>query len=384
MIRLRSVTLREITLPLREPFVISSGVQDLRRILLLELVDVDGPTAWSECVAQELPNYSSETIDTAWHALTQWLIPLVLDRRITPENVFDLLEEDIRGHQMAKGALEMGIWALQAEKEGVSLAALLDRHSASLDDGDELRTQVPVGISIGIQPSPQALIEKVRTCMAEGYQKIKTKIRPGADLDYLRAVREAYGDELPLAADANAAYRLSSDLDALRAIDELNLIMLEQPLQHDDLVRHAALQKELATPICLDESITSLERAEDMIHLASGRIINVKPGRVGGFTASLAIHDLCADNDLPVWCGGMLESGVGRAHNVALASLPNFRFPGDLSPSRRYWERDIVSPEWTMTSDGRVDVPLEKTGLGVEVDVDRIAGLTKRMEQITA
>ncbi len=372
MIRIDRVILREIRLPLREPFVISSGVQDLRRILLLEVHDYAGHVGWSECVAPEHPNYSPETIDTAWYALREWLIPLARGAELDhPEAVRQHLDESVRGHQMAKAALEMAAWHLEALRRGTSLARLLGG----------TRSRVPVGISVGIQSDPDRLVEKIAAYREEGYRKIKLKIKPQADRAFLRAVRDAFGDELPLAADANAAYRLS-DLDHLRSLDEFGLMMLEQPLQHDDLIRHARLQAELRTPICLDESITSLERAEDMLELGSGRIVNVKPGRVGGLGASKAIHDLCASKDLAVWCGGMLESGIGRAYNVALASLPNFTIPGDISPSRRYWEEDVVKPEWTMTADGFVEVPMDRPGLGVTVDVDRINQLTVRREAL--
>jgi O-succinylbenzoate synthase len=217
--------------------------------------------------------------------------------------------------------------------------------------------------------------------VSSGYRKVKLKIQPGADVEYVRAVRSAVGPEISLMVDANSAYTLD-DATLLAQLDDFALLMIEQPLGHDDLVRHAALQRRLATPICLDESITSVERAEDMIALGSGRIVNIKPGRVGGFTQSLAIHDLCMRAGVPVWCGGMLESGVGRGYNVALASLPNFTLPGDLSPSRRYWERDLVEPEWTMDSEGTVGVPSDRGGIGVEVDVERIEWLTIRREML--
>ncbi|MFL5580178.1 MAG: o-succinylbenzoate synthase, partial [Gemmatimonadaceae bacterium] len=228
---------------------------------------------------------------------------------------------------------------------------------------------------------PALLVERARAAVAEGYRKIKVKIRPGQDVEYVRAVREALGDGVGLMADANSAYTLG-DAARLAELDPLGLIMLEQPLGDDDLVQHAALQRRLSTPICLDESITGADRAADMIALDSGRIVNVKPGRVGGFAQSIAIHDLCARSGVPVWCGGMLESGVGRAHNVALASLPNFTKPGDVSPSARYWERDVVTPEWTMDAEGWVRVPLDRPGIGVTVDRDRVDDLTVRTTEL--
>ena len=367
MIELTSITLREIRLPLREPFRISSGMVSERRIALLELSDADGASAWSECVAGETPNYSPETIDTAWLAITEWLAPRVIGRAIgSPGDAFPLLDRDIRGHLMAKAALEMGCWGLESTKLGMPLSTLLGG----------TRREIDVGISLGIQQSPEALAARVTAALAEGYRKVKIKIMPGSDVEFVRAARQAAGPQAPLMADANNAYTLD-DADHLSQLDDLDLMMIEQPLAWDDIVRHAELQRRMQTPICLDESITSLDRARDMVTLGAGRIVNIKPGRVGGIAASIAIHDYCASKGIPVWCGGMLESGVGRAYNVALASLSNFVKPGDVSPSSRYWEHDIVTPEWTMTGHGTMVVP-EGSGLGVDVDRDRIEDLTVR------
>lgn len=361
------IELREIRLPLKEPFRISSGSVSERRILLLELHHANGATAWSECVAGEQPNYSPETIDTAWLMISDWLAPRVIGRPFDhARDVYGVLQQDVRGHEMAKAAIEMGAWVLHAELLQLPLARLLGGTQRS----------VPVGISLGIQDSPAALVDRARAAAAAGYRKIKLKIQPGADIEYVRAVRAALPDA-HLMADANNAYTLA-DIDVLLQLDEFRLMMIEQPLEREDLVRHGILQARLQTPICLDESITSPERAEDMIALRSGRIINIKPGRVGGFASSITIHDLARRHEIPVWCGGMLESGIGRACNVALASLPNFTLPGDLSPSARYWERDVVEPEWTMSADGYVDVPFDAPGLGVAVDRDRIDNLTVR------
>lgn len=370
MLRLEKIELREIRLALKEPFEISSGVVVERRILLVQLQDTDGVQGWGECVAGEYPNYSPETIDTAWLALRQWIAPRVLSHEFGgPEDLFPALERDFRGHNMAKAAVEMAVWELEAQRRGVSLARLLGG----------VRNKIEVGISIGIQKRPEDLVARAQRYLDQGYRKVKIKIKPGADLEFLGAVRQALGPQAPLMADANSAYTLA-DTDLLAQLDALGLMMIEQPLAWDDLVRHAALQKRLRTPICLDESITSVDRAEDMITLGSGHIVNIKPGRVGGFRAALGIHDLCASHGIPVWCGGMLESGIGRAHNVALASLPNFTLPGDLSPSSRYWVRDIVTPEWTMDEDGMVQVPLDRPGMGVSVDLDRVEALTVRSE----
>jgi O-succinylbenzoate synthase len=374
MLCIDRITLREIRLTLKEPFRISSGLVHQRRIALLELEDRDGTTTWAECVAFQSPNYTAETIETAWLAVRTWLAPRLLGRTLAgPGEVHALLDENIKGHNMAKAALEMGCWGLAAEKSGVSLSSLLGG----------TRDRVPTGISLGIQSEPSALVARAEAAVAAGYRKIKVKIRPGQDVEYVRAVRRALGPSIGIMADANSAYTLA-DADHLVELDEFGLIMLEQPLGDDDLVRHAALQRRMRTPICLDESITSVDRAEDMIQLGSGRIVNIKPGRVGGLTVSRAIHDVCAAAGIPVWCGGMLETGIGRAYNVALASLPNFSLPGDLSPSARYWARDIVTPEWTMDADGMVGVPRDRPGLGVAVDVEMIEELTVQSEVLVA
>jgi O-succinylbenzoate synthase len=341
-----------------------------RRICLLELFDFDGAIGWSECVAGEQPNYSYETIDTAWHAMREWLAPRVLGRRFDgPGAIFGALDQSVCGHNMAKAAIEMGCWDVAARQADVPLSKLLGG----------ARDRVATGISIGIQANAEALAQRARAAFEQGYRKIKVKIQPGADIDYVRAVRRELGPVVHLMADANSAYTLA-DAGHLEQLDAFNLIMIEQPLSRDDLVRHAELQRRLTTPICLDESITSVDRAEDMIALGAGRIINIKPGRVGGFAVSKAIHDLCQRNAIPVWCGGMLESGVGRAHNVALASLPNFTLPGDLSPSARYWSRDVVEPEWTMDGDGMVRVPLDRPGIGVTIDASFVDEITVRRE----
>jgi o-succinylbenzoate synthase len=267
----------------------------------------------------------------------------------------------------------MGVWALHAERAGVALAALLGG----------TRDRVDVGISLGIQPAPADLARRAARALAEGYRRIKLKVAPGADVEFVRAVREQLGPDAPVMVDANNAYTLR-DAPLLQQLDAFGLLMIEQPLDAEDLVSHAELQRLLATPLCLDESITSPDRARDMIALGSGRIVNIKPGRVGGLAASLEIHDICARRGVPVWCGGMLESGIGRAYNVALASLPNFSLPGDISPSARYWERDVVSPEWVMDESGTVEVPRGTAGIGVAVDRDRIDDLTVRRETLRA
>ncbi len=352
---------------LREPFRISSGRSHQRRILLVELEDADGAVGWGECVADVTPHYSAETVDTAWLAIPAWIAPVMLGREWdSPEDLRPALELAFRGHPMAKAAVEMAAWHLEAERQGRSLSALLGGS----------RPQVATGISLGIQDSPEQLARRTTESHEAGYRRIKVKIGPGRDLAFVAAAREALGSQPALSVDANSAYRLD-DAPTLAQLDRFELVMIEQPLAADDLLRHASLQPRLATPICLDESITGPDRAEDMIQLGSGRIINIKPGRVGGHTSARLIHDLARAVGIPVWCGGMLETGIGRAHNVALASLPGFSLPGDLSPSARYWEQDIVDPPWTMEQ-GMVAVPRHRPGLGVEVDRERIEELTVR------
>jgi O-succinylbenzoate synthase len=370
---LTSLTLHEIQLQLREPFRISSGASWQRRVLLIELHDDGREAGWGECVAGETPHYSPETVDTAWHAIRHWIAPAVLGRPWeAPTELHHLLEAGIRGHPMARAAVEMAAWELAARRCGAPLAELLGG----------VRNEVAAGISLGIQESPDVLAGQAADAAARGYRRIKLKVQPGADEAYVEAVRMAVGDSTPLSVDANAAYTLR-DSETLRSLDRFGLQMIEQPLAADALTQHAQLQRQLDTPVCLDEAIWSLARAEEMIALEAGKIINIKPGRVGGFTAAIAIHDLAAEYGVPVWCGGMLESGIGRAHNVALASLPNFTLPGDLSPSDRYWERDIVEPSWTMR-DGMIAVPQDRPGMGVELDLDYIRELTVRSETLEA
>jgi O-succinylbenzoate synthase len=365
--------LREIRLPLREPFRISSGATHVRRGLVLHLEDQDGAGGWAECVAGDHPNYSPETVDTAWLAIRQWIAPLVLGHPFAaPADIYAHLEESIRGHRMARAAIEMAAWDLAAHRTGLSLSTALGG----------TRSRVAVGISLGLQQAPDRLAALAAEAASAGYRRVKIKIAPGRDIQDIAAARTAIGDDFPLSADANAAYR-PEDTDHLRQLDAFGLVMLEQPFGHEDLVRHAVLRRTLATPLCLDESISSPERAADMVALRSAAIINIKPGRVGGLAASLAIHELGLHHDIPVWCGGMLETGIGRAHNVALASLPGFELPGDLSPSARYWERDIVHPEWTM-QDGTLEVPLDRPGIGVEIDTDFLDHCTVRREELVA
>jgi O-succinylbenzoate synthase len=373
--RIEQLDIREIRLPLREPFVSSAGRVEVRRLILLTARDEEGREGWSECVALERPDYVPETVDTAWIALQEWLAPRFVGREIVePRDAHELLREGIRGHAMARAALEMVFWNLLAQRRGVSLAELL---------GGERET-VESGVVVGLQKDLETTLEAARRALAAGYRRIKLKVRRGFDLEPVTAVTELLRAEAPgvaLVMDANSAYTLD-DLEHLRRFDALGLQMIEQPLHWDDLTDHAELQRQLSTPVCLDESVRGVTAARRMLALGSGRVLNLKPGRVGGLTAALEIHRLCRESGVDLWCGGMLESGIGRAYNVALASLPGFTLPGDLSPSRRYWERDIVDPEWTMDESGNVAVPRSQPGIGVRVDRDRVEDLTVRQRTI--
>jgi len=361
--KIERAVLRELPLRLREFFEISSGGQQDRRILLLTLA-TDGLEGWSECVAGEHPSYAYETTETAWHVLTEYILPEIIGREAdVPEKLLDPVRW-VRGHQMAKASVEMAAWDLAARAEGISLSQKL---------GGE-REVVPVGVSVGLKPTDEELHEQVQGYIEDGYARVKIKIKPGRDIEMLAGLRERFPD-IAFMADANSAYSLA-DVDKLRELDALGLMMIEQPLSYNDFLDHARLQAQIETPVCLDESIKSEGDLALALHLGSCRIVNVKPGRVGGFAVSRRIHDTMRLEGLPVWCGGMLESGVGRAHNVALASLPGFTLPGDISASRRYWERDIVSPEFEV-ADGMMKVP-RGPGIGVNLDIERIQSLTVR------
>lgn len=367
--KIEGAELREIPMRLKEYFEISSGGQQDRRILLLRLRG-EGLEGWGECVAGEEPGYSYETTETAWHVLTEFILPAVVGVRFEdPEEVLGPVRW-VRGHRMAKAAVEMAAWDLAARRDGVSLAAKLGG----------TRERVPVGVSVGLQKSDEALHAKVAGYVADGYARVKIKIKPGRDVEMLAGLRQRF-PHLPLMADANSAYTLA-DAPRLQELDALGLTMIEQPLAHDDFLQHARLQGQVATPICLDESIGSVGDMELALELGSCRIVNIKPGRVGGHASSLRIHDLMRSRGFPVWCGGMLESGVGRAHNVALASLPGFTLPGDISASRRYWEQDIVFPEFEV-HDGHMGVPTGP-GIGVEVDTERLGRLVVREATFSA
>ena len=347
---------------LRAPFETSFGSVQDRECILLE-VSGEGLTGFGECVAEHDPGYSYETAGTAWHILSEFLIPAVLGQDTDPER-FQQSVAHVRGHPLAKAGLEMALWDLLGKRENRSLRQLL---------GGE-RERVEVGVSVGLQASPEALVETVGAYLAQGYGRIKIKIKPGRDVDEARAVRARYPD-IRLQVDANAAYTLES-ARALKPLDELDLLLIEQPLAEDDLWDHRTLQREFRTPICLDESILSARHARQALEMGACRVINIKAGRVGGLSQAAAIHDLCRSRGVPVWCGGMLETGVGRASNLALASLPGFLLPGDISASDRYYEQDIIEGRFTLNPDSTIDVP-EGPGLGVSLDRRALEGAAR-------
>ena len=366
--RIERLELRRLRLPLVRFFETSFGRVTDREFLLVTVHD-NGATGIAECVADANPFYSAETTRTAWHVLAEFIAPLVLGRPFDhPREVFGALAR-IRGHHMAKAALEMAAWDLFAQEEGRPLGAVLGG----------TRQRIEAGVSIGIQDSLEELVERVQVERAAGYRRIKIKIRPGWDVAAVARVRDAC-DDVPLMVDANAAYTLR-DADHLAALDRYDLMMIEQPLDYDDVRDHAALQRRLKTPICLDESIHTVRAAEEAIALEACRIINIKPGRLGGHGPSLAVHDLAARHDVPVWHGGMLESGVGRAHNIHLSTLANFTLPGDVAASRRYYAPDLIDPEIDVAPDGTIAVPAGP-GIGVHLVTDRVAAATLEMLEL--
>jgi len=367
---LERVELRLIALPLLHPFETSFGVEAEKHCVLVRL-DCEGVTGWGECVAMNGPWYSEETTGTAWHILTQFILPHVLGRDFDSAQELQGRLARVRGNKMARAALEGAFLDALARSRDRSLAHFL---------GGE-RTEIESGVSIGIQSSPEALVAKVERELATGYRRAKLKIKPGSDIEFVRAVRLAF-PEAQLMVDANSAYTLE-DAEHLRSLDVFGLTMIEQPLGHDDIVDHATLSARVQTPICLDESIHSTQDARHALELASCRIINIKAGRVGGLTEAIRIHDICRNRGVPVWCGGMLETNIGRAHNVALASLPGFTLPGDISASERYFVEDIAYPNFRVSSHGTLAVPTTP-GTGVEVDEQRLERVTLRRTELVA
>jgi O-succinylbenzoate synthase len=366
--KIDEVEIRLIRLPLIEPFETSFGSIDSRLVFLVSIL-ADGVRGWGEVVAAEKPLYSYETVGTAFHVIRDFLAPVMLTGPIGSLAELAKRFRKFRGHNMAKAGLELAFMDLSAQLARQSLSSLL---------GGE-RKRIPVGVSLGIQANVDQLFRRIDRYLSLGYQRIKLKIKPGWDMDVVVQVRNRYPAIL-LSVDANSAYTLD-DKEHLKRLDDFNLLMIEQPLENDDLVDHAQLQNELKTPICLDESITGERQAKKALELRSCRTINIKVGRVGGYSQALPIHALCVSKGVPVWCGGMLESGIGRAHNIALASLSGFTLPGDISASSRYFARDVIVPEATVAPDGMVDVP-EGVGLGFEVDLDFINSHTETVELI--
>ncbi len=363
------IELRYIQLPLKHHFETSFG-RSFRRDTIVVRVWADGVEGWGESSVEDGPWYSPETVETAWHAQRDFLIPMLLGQEIgTAAQVFDRLAL-VRGHRMAKTGLEEAMWDIEARQKGLSVAQLLGGTCE----------RIKSGVSIGIQDTLGELLERVAGYVERGYRRIKIKIKPGWDVEAARAVRRAF-PEVPLMVDANSAYRLA-DASHLAVLDEFDLMMIEQPLAHDDIYEHSLLQRQLRTPLCLDESIHTPAHARAALELGSCRIINIKPGRVGGLTQARRIHDLCLERGVPVWCGGLLEVGIGRAHNVAIASLPGYTLPGDVSASDRYFERDVIAPPFALNPDGTITVPASP-GIGVEVDLDFLEHVTVRRELFT-
>ncbi|CAM3667721.1 o-succinylbenzoate synthase [Aeromicrobium ponti] len=360
--KVTEVLLRHMKMRMKAPFTTSFGTFQDKEFLLLEAKDENGLSGWGESVAFHSPWYNEETLKTNWHMLEDFIIPDLLNKEIRhPDEVSEKLSY-IRKNNMAKSAFEGAVWDLYAKQQGISLAKALGGTASNIE----------VGISIGIQDTVAVLLKLIEEHVNEGYKRIKVKIKPGWDVDVMREIRKHFPD-VQLMADANSAYRLE-DIELLKQLDEFDLMMIEQPLASDDIIDHATLQRELKTPVCLDESIHSYEDARKAIELGSCKIINIKIGRVGGLTESRRIHDLCQERGIPVWCGGMLESGIGRAHNIALTTLSNFVMPGDTAASSRYWEKDLIKPEVTVDN-GMIRVP-EKAGLGYEPDLETIKQFT--------
>jgi O-succinylbenzoate synthase len=366
--QLERIDLREIELPLKNAFETSFGVTTKRRVLLVKVTDVSGTSGWSECTAMEQPFYNAECVDGAWAVILGNIIPIVASKPIDTAAEVSASLDAIKGNRMAIAAIETAIWDLEATLLNVPLAEHL---------GGVLK-EINCGVSLGIQSNPEALVEIVRRELESGYQRIKLKIKPGKDIEYVMAVRNEFPDIL-LSVDANSAYRLETDIGIFQTLDEFGLLMIEQPLDAGDLIDHAKLQRKIKTPICLDESITCFRDAKQALEIDACRIINIKLGRVGGHTEARKIQELARSKDVPVWCGGMLETGIGRAHNIAMSTLAGFTLPGDVSASSRYWDRDIIVPPVTVSDRGTITVP-DRPGIGYEVDEELIEALTTRTE----
>jgi O-succinylbenzoate synthase len=372
--KIESINLYHVSMPLVSPFVTSFGRQLERQCLILALY-AEGLTGWGECVANSTPGYSYETAVTAWHILSDFLIPAVLDQDLQePEDVVDWMHF-VRGHPLAKAALDQAAWDVTAQRDGLSLAQKL-----AMPYAEGPRDRVKVGVSIGIQPTIEQTVAVIEKHLGEGYGRIKLKIKPGHDLEIAHSARAAFAG-VPIMLDANSAYALA-DAAIFQAMDDLDLLMLEQPLAYEDIYDHSLLRPQIQTPLCLDESIHSADHARFALAIGACDIINIKPSRVGGWTEARKIHDLCREGDVPVWVGGMLETGVGRAAQLALASLPGFTLPGDISATDRYYEHDIATRFSLNREDSTITVPTGP-GLGIEVDQERLAAVAVRQQTFT-
>lgn len=360
--KINSLTLHHISMPLVAPFETSFGRETDRECVIITL-QADGLTGYGECVASREPGYNYETTVTAWHIIKDFIAPLILGQDLQGAQDFQKRVEGIRGHHLAKAGVEMALWDLLGKRDGKSLKQMFGGTHDKVD----------VGVSIGIQESPSALVKTVESYLSKGYRRVKIKIKPGREIEETVAVRKAYPD-LRLQIDANSAYTLES-AQVLKQLDDLNLLLIEQPLFEDDIWDHRLLQAELKTPICLDESVVSPRHARYALEMQACKIINIKPARVGGLSQGIAIHDLCCAQHVPVWCGGMLETGIGRASNLALASLPGFVLPGDISASDRYYHRDITNERFVLNDDSTIDIP-DQPGLGVTIDEEALKQFT--------
>lgn len=360
--KLDRIVLRQVNMKLLHPFTTSFGTMKIKSFILVEAVDRDGRSGWAESIAFPEPSYNEETLKTNWHMMEQFLIPLLQQAEFKHPREIGQLWSHIRGNYMAKSALESACWDLYAKRKGVTLAQVIGGS----------KQEIEVGVSIGIQSSVSELLGKIERNVALGYKRIKIKIKPGWDIEIVERVREQF-PQIALMVDANSAYTLA-DMERLKRLDEFGLTMIEQPFANNDMIDHRTLQSQLSTPICLDESIHSSEDARKAIGLGSCRIINIKIGRVGGIAEAIRLHDICQAAHIPVWCGGMLESGIGRAHNIAISTLPNFLFPGDTAASSNYWDEDIIEPE-VIVQNGVIRVP-DGPGIGFEPKLKRIQELT--------
>jgi o-succinylbenzoate synthase len=368
--KIESIALREIRMRLNAPFETSFGTVQDRRIVLVELI-ADGVSGWGEVTAGETPAYNAETTDTAWHVLADFLVPALIGKSVSNAAQLPASMSHIRGHEMAKSGLENALWDVEAQQSGMPL----HKHLGGTNE------EIACGVSLGIRESPEALVSKVEEELRNGYQRIKLKIKPGKDYEFIAAVRKQF-PQIRLSVDANSAYTLD-EAAHLKSLDEFELLMIEQPLNWDDIYAHSKLQAQINTAICLDECIHNTRHALTAIELKACRIINIKLGRVSGHTEARLMQEACRTHGVPVWCGGMLESGIGRAHNIAMSTLPGFSLPGDVSASRRYWSEDIVEPAIEVTANGTIQVP-QAPGLGYAVKREMIEKLTVRRNVFSA